>query len=217
MKYFPFMMNLEGQAGLVLGGGRVAWHKIKVLLPFGARLMVVSEAFCADLLSLWEKDKKQLELYKGSFTEKLLERDGKQIAFVVAATDDEALQEEVSNCCRSRGIPVNVVDVKEKSTFFFPALFSWEDLVVAVSTGGQVPVAAGYVKEQIRKSLPPYYGEMIRTLGAEREKVKKTGISYEERKQFFLELLRYGEEHEGQIPQEIIQKKLEEKIRKYTH
>ena len=43
MAYFPMFVNLKDQPCLVVGGGMVAYRKVKVLLDFEARVVVVGE------------------------------------------------------------------------------------------------------------------------------------------------------------------------------
>ena len=52
MSYFPLMIEVEDREILVIGGGKIAFHKIKILLTFGATIRVVSEEFCDDLKAL---------------------------------------------------------------------------------------------------------------------------------------------------------------------
>lgn len=206
MACFPLMIELEGKRGLIIGGGKIALHKIKVLLPFGVSLTVVSEGFCDGLLKLAEENAAKVTLIHRSFEETDIESE--DVCFVVAATDDEKLQSLVSKMCRDRHIPINVVDVKEKSSFYFPAIAKQEDLVVAVSTGGNSPVAAGYIKDKISEELPAYYGKLVEKLGMYRDLALSRIDSYEERKHFFRELLRYGEEHNGELPENVVMKKM---------
>lgn len=42
MGYFPFFVEIGEQSGLVVGGGRVALHKLQKLLPYEPRLTVVA-------------------------------------------------------------------------------------------------------------------------------------------------------------------------------
>lgn len=37
MGYFPFFVELEGKEGLIVGGGRIAAHKIEKIKPFGSK------------------------------------------------------------------------------------------------------------------------------------------------------------------------------------
>ena len=42
MGYFPFFIDIAGKKGLIVGGGRIAAHKIEKLSSFGTRLTVVA-------------------------------------------------------------------------------------------------------------------------------------------------------------------------------
>ena len=210
MACFPLMVEIEGKNVIVIGGGKVALHKIKVLLPFGVDIRVISEGFCEDLMTFARENADRITLIRKSFeeTDILHADDSTEVCFVVAATDDEKLQSSVSALCREKRIPVNVVDVKGKSTFYFPAITKNDDLVVAVSTGGNSPAAAGYIKERIADTLPDYYGGLVETLGNYRELALSKIEDYDERKRFFRELLLYGEEHDGELPETVVMEKL---------
>ena len=49
MGYFPFFVDLEGQPGLIVGGGTVALRKADKLLPYGPHLTVVSPHILPEL------------------------------------------------------------------------------------------------------------------------------------------------------------------------
>lgn len=210
MACFPLMVEIEGKTVIVIGGGKVALHKIKVLLPFCVNIRVISEDFCDSLQAFSKENNDRITLIRKSFEESdiLHADDSDEVCFIVAATDDEKLQSSVSALCREKRIPVNVVDIKEKSTFYFPAITKKDDLVVAVSTGGNSPAAAGYIKERIADTLPDYYGGLVETLGNYRELALSKIEDYDERKRFFRELLLYGEEHDGELPETVVMEKL---------
>jgi siroheme synthase-like protein len=127
------------------------------------------------------------------------------VDFAVAATDDAALGEYISGLCRDRNIPVNVVDKKEECSFIFPAIIKQGDMVVSVSTGGNSPAGAGYIKRRINKTLPEYYGDMVSRLGEYRDYILENVQSPEDRKQLFNRLLEYGDSHGGDIPREVVE------------
>ena len=52
MAYFPFFIELEGKECLVVGGGDVAFRKIRELLPFGVNITVVSLEICESIRDL---------------------------------------------------------------------------------------------------------------------------------------------------------------------
>ena len=202
MACFPLMVEVENKDVTVIGGGMVAYHKIKTLLPFGPVIRVISEYFCVELISLAKTQENRITLCKKKFEVSDIDDES---CFVIAATDNGKVQTLVSELCRERRIPVHVVDEKEKSSFYFPAVLKKEELVISVSTGGNSPVAAGHIRNKIAENLPAYYGKLIDILGEYRGRALDEISLYCERKDFFKELLVYGEEHEGNLPLEVVE------------
>jgi siroheme synthase-like protein len=207
MAYFPFMMDIEDKTALIVGGGRIALHKAKLMLDFGAKLKVVASEVCSELKELQRladggTSNDRVSIIRKEFTYDDLDN----VDFVVAAIDDAALSTYISVLCRDKGIPVNVVDKKEECSFIFPAVIKQGDMVVAVSTGGNSPAGAGFIKRRINETLPDYYGDMVSRLGRYRDYVIENVPSQENRKKVFNALLEYGDEHGGDIPEELLDK-----------
>jgi siroheme synthase (precorrin-2 oxidase/ferrochelatase) len=80
---------------------------------------------------------------------------------------------------------------------------------VAISTGGQSPAAAAYVKQQLQQKLPGYYGDMIETLGNYRNMILEQIDTADKRKQVFNSLLKYGDSHGGHIPESVVLEEIE--------
>ena len=78
MAYFPFMIEVNNKKCLVVGGGKVALHKVKKLLPFGVEITVVAEQVC-DAFSVYAS---QVEIVNRAFRDSDIEG----MDFVVAAT-----------------------------------------------------------------------------------------------------------------------------------
>lgn len=199
MAYFPFMVEISGKKCLVAGGGKIALHKVAILKEFGVKLFVIASRFDAAFEQL-ECPQGQLFLRQKEFEDVDIEG----MDFVVAATDEDTLNLHISELCRSRGIPVNVVDKKEACTFLFPALIQEGDMLVAVSSGGQSPAAVSYLKSKLKNVIPSYYGKLAKTLGELRERVLREVASPEKRKNIFYRLLAYGDAHGGEIPLETV-------------
>ncbi len=205
MAYFPFMIDIENQNCLVVGGGKIAYHKVKLLLPFGVRIRLVAEEICEELWSLQQEEKGL------TMTERVFRAEDIQNAdMVVAATDDDGLNRHISALCKQEKIPVNVVDVKEACSFIVPAIIRDKELLVAVSTGGRSPAAAAFVKQRIREQIPDYYGDLIDALGAYRERVLQLVDTGAKRKAVFTALLEYGAEHEGRIPEAVAEQVIQQ-------
>ena len=145
MAYFPLCVNLEGARVLLVGNGAQIREKAEKLRPFGAMLYPVDTLSAEDL-------------------------EPRPILVVVGDTEySEA--ERVSALCKERGIPVNVVDMPELCTFFFPALIQRGDLTVSVTTGGKSPAAASYLRRSIEELLPERTEEILDWLGELREEL----------------------------------------------
>ena len=52
MGYFPFFIDIENKNCLIVGGGKVAYRKIKKLIPYGPIIKVVAEDICEEIISL---------------------------------------------------------------------------------------------------------------------------------------------------------------------
>lgn len=152
MGYFPFFMEIEGKEGLVVGGGRIAAHKVEKLLPFHPSLTVVAPDIMPELL-----EKKEIICLKHAF----LEEDLSGMMFVIAASDDRALNNYVAELCKAKKIPVNVVDNKEACSFLFPALIKEGKLTVGISTEGASPQIASELRSKVAQELPDRMEEIL--------------------------------------------------------
>lgn len=201
MSYFPFMIDIENKKCLVAGGGKIACHKVKILLGFGVKLFVAAPSFDADFDHLTYREG-QVSFYKRNF----LDSDIDGMDFAVAATGIEELDFHISNLCKEKGVLVNVVDRKEWCTFIFPAMFREDELLVAVSSGGQSPAAAAYLKEKLKKEIPAYYGSLVKKLGEYRDYIIQKVGTVKERKRVFYQLLEYGDSHRGELPESEVER-----------
>lgn len=166
MAWFPFFMDLEGRTGLFVGGGRIALSKAERLAGYGPTLIVTAPEIRPELERI-----PGVRVRRRPFRESDLTED---LAFVVAATGLPDLDRAVSAACRERRIPVNVPDVPEACTFYFPALVRRGPLTIGISTGGTSPAAARRIKEEIEAALPDGIGEILAWMGQERERIRRT-------------------------------------------
>ena len=191
MGYFPFFVELKGRRGVIVGGGTVAARKVEKLLMFGPDLTVIApniEACVRIQGELPQKDAAaSLHFRERDFrTEDLHGAD-----FVIAATDDEALNGRIADHCREQRIPVNVADDREKCTFFFPALVKEGPLTVGISTDGKSPLASSWVRREVNGMLPEGIGHAVDLLGQIRPAVMALEMTEGDRKELFEELFSY--------------------------
>jgi uroporphyrin-III C-methyltransferase / precorrin-2 dehydrogenase / sirohydrochlorin ferrochelatase len=167
MDYLPVFLRLRAAPAVVVGGGRIAARKAEWLLRAGARVTVISPDLLPELRA--QSDLGRLQHRAARFNPEHL--DGAALA--VSATGDPAVNRAVSEAARTRGIPVNVVDAPELSTFIFPAIIDRSPLVVAVSSAGSAPVLARRVREWIEALLPARLGALARFMGERRREVRR--------------------------------------------
>lgn len=176
MAHFPMFVDLSGKPCLVVGGGQVALRKVKALLDFGADITIVSPEVCPQLLQL------PVFVVPRVFDE----RDCSGMTLVVAATDDRGVNHRIAVCCRKLGLPVNVIDSREESSFLFPAYQKSGDVVAAFSGSGNSPLIAQKLKEQM--PLSPILGELNALLGQLRTEPAVRELDEAYRKLLYLKL-----------------------------
>lgn len=191
MAYFPIFLQLEGKECLVVGGGAVAFRKVKALEEFGAKVSVVSPKIIREIQEI-EGVVCECRSFDIS--------DLKNKELVIAATNQTKENHKISLACRQRGILINAADQKEDCSFLFPAYIKQGDGVAAFSSGGKSPVAAQYMKDCMEPIMTKRLGEMIEYLGSIRNTIKKQIGSEAQRKELFQEILKIGLE-EDRIPE----------------
>ncbi|MGH8460608.1 MAG: siroheme synthase CysG [Stenotrophobium sp.] len=165
--FFPIFLRLRGQNVLLLGGGEVALRKIRLLLPTGANILIIAQRLHPELESLLGAGR--LTHLAADFAEQHLHG----CRLLIAATDDPALNRAVAAAADARGIPVNVVDDPGPSSFIMPSIVSRPPLQVAISTGGNAPVLARRLREQLESLLPSNYGRVAGFMGRMRQIIKQ--------------------------------------------
>ena len=166
MDYFPLFLKLQDQPALVVGGGEVALRKCRLLLSAGARVQVVAPDLEPELAAWAQSGAVQWQARDYVTTDVSGQR------VVIAATDVEAVNQQVFDDCEARGILVNVVDNPALCRFVVPSIIDRSPLQIAISTGGKAPVLARLVRTRLEGWLPHGYGILARLAGELRDAVK---------------------------------------------
>lgn len=200
MAYFPMFVDMTERECLIVGGGNVAYRKVMVMLDFGAKVTVVAEDICDELRKLTIDDTANKE-NRITFIKRRFERkDCDGMEMVIAATDDNALNHEIAEYCKAKGIMVNAVDQKADCSFIFPSYIKEKNLVAAFSSGGNSPVLTQYLKGKEQEILTPFLGELNEYMGQIREKVIAEYDTEAGRKRVFKEILCAAIDN-GRIPE----------------
>ncbi|HCE41455.1 MAG: uroporphyrinogen-III C-methyltransferase [Alcanivorax sp.] len=159
MDFLPLGLKLVGATVLVAGGGDSALRKARLLHRAGARVRLVAPGWREDLRTLVEQGGGECR----ARPVEAADLDGVRLA--VAATDDGAANEALARLADQRGLPVNVVDRPDLSSFVFPALIDRDPLFVAISSSGVSPVLVRRLRARLEAWLPARWGRLARLLG----------------------------------------------------
>ncbi len=182
MDHLPIFCQLRQRDCLLVGGGDVAERKARLLLDAGANVTVNALDFTPQF-QVWA-DSQMLTLVQGEFIPSLLDN----CWLAIAATDDETVNQQVSEAAEARRIFCNVVDAPRQASFIMPSIIDRSPLMVAVSSGGTSPVLARLLREKLESILPLHLGQLARYAGHLRARVKQQFASVGERRRFWEKL-----------------------------
>ncbi|MEF3108154.1 siroheme synthase CysG [Raoultella sp. WB_B2P2-3] len=182
MDHLPIFCQLRDRDCLLVGGGDVAERKARLLLDAGAKLTVNALDFSPQF-QVWA-DEQMLTLVKDRFNPQLLDC----FWLAIAATDDNDVNQQVSQAAEARRIFCNVVDSPQQASFIMPSIIDRSPLMVAVSSGGTSPVLARLLREKLESVLPLHLGQLAHYAGQLRARVKKQFATVAERRRFWEKL-----------------------------
>lgn len=130
--YFPMFFNVEGKAVLIVGAGTIALRRVETLLSFGASITVAAPEWKEEIG--FYRDAGQLKLLEQAYTHELLQE---EYFMLIAATDNEILNQEICAAGKQKGFLVNNASDKSQCDFYFPAIVRQGDVVAGVCAGGK--------------------------------------------------------------------------------
>lgn len=167
MTHFPLFADLRNQDCLVVGGGDVAARKVDRLLRSEARVTVNAPELCHELAGRAAAG--EIRHVRGDFDPALVAG----TIFVIAATSDRSVNARVAEAAGSMHRFCNVVDDADLSSCVVPAVVDRAPVVVAIGTGGQAPVLARRLRQQIEAWLPDRIGDLAVWAGRWRTSVNE--------------------------------------------
>lgn len=142
---FPLFMSLSGKTVTVVGAGKIASRRIKVLLEYGARIRVIAPQICAEIRAL----PGSLEIIEREY-----ERGDVSGSFmVIAATDSREVNQKAGADAKAEGIHVSVADSREECSFYFPAVIRKGGISIGLVSDGSDHAAAARTAGELREYL----------------------------------------------------------------
>ena len=142
MKFFPLFHRTENKTCLIVGGGNVALKEVRTLLRAGVNIHLIAQDILPELENLLREAVKNNEgkvsvrFNKSAVDTESLDTD---YLFIVAATNDRAVNAALYSFAKQYRIPVNVSDDQYACDFVFPEIIAREPLTIAVSNNDNSP------------------------------------------------------------------------------
>ena len=180
MDNFPIFLDIKDKPVLVVGGGDIAYRKIKLLIKSKPNIKVIAKKICSEILDLEEKF--SIKIVKKEFHVDDIEFP----IIIIAATNDKSLNKQIAKEGLRKKIPVNVVDQPSLCSFTMGSIVERGSLVISISSSGKAPVLVRHLREKFEKLIPDSYKDLVDLAGKLREKVKKT-IKIDNKRRIFWE------------------------------
>ncbi len=148
----PLYIEMDGKKVVVIGGGGVGTSRARKFLEYGARVVVVSLDFSAELKKL-EKEGK-VELISGDATNvSFLEEIVKDSFMVVVAVGSRDVNEVVDKLAEKYGFLKNFANDAERTEVVVPFEGEVEGIRFAVTTEGKSGIVARIVRDRIKEAI----------------------------------------------------------------
>lgn len=146
-KFFPLFVDLTEKKAVVVGAGKIATRRVKTLLSFVGALTVIAPGAQQEIIRLAQEGRLE-------YKQKKYERaDLSEADLVIAATDDDKVNEDIFQVCKKLGIPVNVASNQQKCDFQFPGIIEYEGVVLGFNGAGKDHRKVKEVRQRTERAL----------------------------------------------------------------
>lgn len=166
---FPVFLKLEELNVLLVGAGYVGCEKLNALLANSPNVQVKVVAIAVS------NDFRDMASAFANITivEKAFEAPDLQGAhIVIAATNDNALNQLIRQSAHASNLLVNVADKPELCDFYLSSIVKKGNLKIAISTNGKSPTMAKRLRELFQTYLPDEVDQSLEQLSKLREQLK---------------------------------------------
>ena len=144
-KFFPVSIDLNNKNILVIGAGKIALRKVETLMSYNCNILIITKDILEEKFLELEKNNKIKILKNQEFEEKFLQ----DIFLVIAATDNEVLNKNISQLCMNKNILVNNITSKNDMNVRFASIYEKDDVQIAISASGN-PKKTIEIKNKIK-------------------------------------------------------------------
>lgn len=166
---FPVFIKLNTLQTLLVGAGPIGLEKLNSLLASSpsAKITIVAKDILPEIINIVENSPNVL-LRQKEFEQEDLD----QAEMVIVATNNDALNQQISTFAKARKLLVNFADKPALCDFYLGAVVKKGDLKIAISTNGKSPTIAKRLKEILNESLPEELNTTLQQMQQLRNKLE---------------------------------------------
>ena len=165
---YPIFLKTSQLNILIAGGGYVALEKLNFLIKSSpdANVKLIAPFFRPETIEL--VNLQNVKLIKTEYHSKFLI--GQHI--VIATTDNEAVNIQIYNDCKTHNILVNVADNPPFCDFYMGGIVTKGNVKIAISTNGQSPTTAKRLRQFFEDVIPDNVDDLVKNLNSYRKTIK---------------------------------------------
>lgn len=179
--YLPIMIDITDKKVIVVGGGRIAYRKIKTLVDYTLNIEIISPTI----------NQKLQQLVKTSHiiwrTKHFEPQDISDAYLVIAATDDATVNDLVK-----QSLPANVLfnhtGQADAGNVMFPNTIRRDKLTISVATEGASPKLNQQIVKELEAMYPENYELFMQFLFKCRQMIKQMTLSDNDKQQLLAQI-----------------------------
>ncbi len=166
---FPVFIKLNHLHTVLIGAGKVGLEKLTAVLRNSpqARVTVIAKEIINEVHAL-ASEYAGVTIVNKAFSEYDLDN----ADIVVAATNNEELNNYIRQAARDRKLLVNIADKPDLCDFYLGSIVQKGDLKIAISTNGKSPTVAKRIKEFLNEEIPEEIDLTLQQMNILRESLK---------------------------------------------
>lgn len=143
LNFLPISINITDKKIVIIGGGKVGYHKATILSRFTDKATIISLKFQEGFYSL------PFDLVEKAYSQNDLDD-----AFLVyVCTENEELNAQIKKDAEQKGVLASVCDNPILCDFVSPAVLKNDNLSIAVSSNARNVHQSIYIRNQIKELI----------------------------------------------------------------
>ncbi len=163
---FPVFIKLNELHTVLIGAGNIGLEKLTAIVNNSplATVTIIARTFLPEVHALASQFN-GVKILQKTFEDTDLDNAN----LVIAATNDNALNEYIVKAAHERNLLVNIADKPALCDFYLGSIVQKGDLKLAISTNGKSPTVAKRIKEVLNESIPDEIDDTLQQIAALRQ------------------------------------------------